>query len=53
MESIGAGTVQKLRSELRGKAKIKVAKNTLIKKHLIWLKIYLVQKIYLKELKDQ
>ena len=34
MESIGAGTVQKLRSELRGKAKIKVAKNTLIKKAL-------------------
>lgn len=34
MESIGAGTVQKLRAELRGKAKIKVAKNTLIKKAL-------------------
>jgi len=34
MESIGAGTVQKLRAELRGRAKIKVAKNTLMKKAL-------------------
>jgi len=34
MESIGAGTVQKLRAELRGRAKIKVAKNTLMRKSL-------------------
>jgi len=34
MVSIGAGTVQKLRAELRGKAKIKVAKNTLMRKAL-------------------
>lgn len=34
MESIGAKTVQKLRAELRGRAKIKVAKNTLMKKAL-------------------
>jgi large subunit ribosomal protein L10 len=34
MSSIGAGTVQKLRKELRGRAKIKVAKNTLMKKAL-------------------
>ncbi len=34
MEGIGAGTVQKLRSDLRERARIIVAKNTLMKKAL-------------------
>jgi large subunit ribosomal protein L10 len=34
MESIGAKTVQKLRADLRNRAKIKVAKNTLMRKAL-------------------
>jgi large subunit ribosomal protein L10 len=34
MESIGAKTVQKLRADLRDRAKIKVAKNTLMRKAL-------------------
>ncbi|MHA2100950.1 MAG: 50S ribosomal protein L10 [Candidatus Kariarchaeaceae archaeon] len=35
MESIGASTVQKLRADLRGRAKIVAAKNTLMKRALL------------------